>query len=408
MGGLLSFLSGSGGSSAISGVSGLLGSALGYAYNKKLMQAQQAYNTSERLATQQYNTSEREAAQAYNTGEREAQNAYAEQMYNTYSSPEALVRQYEEAGLNPRLAIGSNSAGSVAASSGHSATVSPQSSGMLGITPPYQDVNSFSQGFVNIANALKSLAEAKNKNVDTTWLENSMKERLKGLVLSNEAIDLSNKLNMVKLYYAPERERTEIDNILKDIAEGTASIEEIKARTAKWVEEGLMAKYEREHWLENYTERLNNLKADTANKEADTAKKDSEKNLNIANTTVAAYRVFEIQQNIKESEAREEFFRNNAGYMKVNTDFIKIQKDILEGSKNQKIAYDKAYWVKQKENLELLQKQLKLQIELAKKENNWYAVRALTDIMNKTAQTVSTVQDIQMKPLEYVKSFIPK
>ena len=37
-------------SSAISGVSSILSGALGYAYNKKLMQAQQAYNTSERLA----------------------------------------------------------------------------------------------------------------------------------------------------------------------------------------------------------------------------------------------------------------------------------------------------------------------------------------------------------------------
>lgn len=406
MGGLLGFLSGTGGSSAISGVSSLLGGALGYAYNKKLMQAQQAYNTSERLATQQYNTSEREAAQQYNTGEREAQNAYAEQMYNTYSSPAALVRQYEDAGLNPRLAIGSNTAGSVAASSGHSASVSPQSSGMLGITPPYQDVNSFTAGFVNIANALKSLAEAKNKNVDTTWLENSMKDRLKGLVLSNEATDLANKLNFVKLYYAPERERAEIDNILKDIAEGTASIEEIKARTAKWVEEGLMAKYEREHWLELYTERLNNLKADTANKESDTVKNETEADLNRANKVVASYRVFEIQQNIKESEAREEFFRNNAGYAKVNSEFIKIQKDILEGSKNQKIAYDKEYWKKQKENLSTLQEQLKVQLDLAKKDKDWYAVRALTDILNKTAQTVQTVQAIQYKPAEFLSSFV--
>lgn len=38
--------------------------------------------------------------------------AYNEEMYNKYQSPEAYVRQLEEAGLNPSLAYGGNSAGS--------------------------------------------------------------------------------------------------------------------------------------------------------------------------------------------------------------------------------------------------------------------------------------------------------
>lgn len=231
MGPFLSFLTGSGGASAISGASSLLGGALGYAYNKKLMQAQQAYNTSERLATQQYNTSEREAAQAYNTGEREAQNAYAEQMYNTYSSPEALVRQYEAAGLNPRLAIGANSAGSVAASSGHSATVSPQSSGMLGITPPYQDVNAFSQGFINIASALKAIGEAKKTGVETRWLEESFQDKLRELKYGADAQEFAAEMAKVKLHYLPERERKEIEVMIMDMAKGEADIKKLHQET---------------------------------------------------------------------------------------------------------------------------------------------------------------------------------
>ncbi len=399
--GFLDFLPGIG--TLVKGAIGIGGSALGYSYNKKLMQAQQAYNTSEREATQKYNTSEREAAQAYNTSEREAQNAYAEQMYNTYSSPEALVRQYEDAGLNPRLAIGSNTAGSVAASSGHSASVSPQSSGMLGITPPYQDVNAFTQGFVNIASALKSLADAKKAGMETYQIEQTLAEQLRQYRLSNDAIEFANKLNVK---YGDEKQRREIESLIVDIAEGQEKVSEIRHRIDILVQQHRISKYEADKWLDNYEVKRRNMEAATEDLQAGKHLKESEADLNYTNKVVATYRVFEIQQNIKESEAREEFFRSNAGYMKVNKEFIQIQKDILEGSKNQKIAYDKEYWVKQKENLTDLQKQLRLQIELAKKDKDWYNVRALTDILNKTAQTVQTVQAIQYKPAEFLSSFL--
>lgn len=234
-----------GASAVTNGVSALfggVGSALGYAYNRKLMEAQQRYNTSERLAQQEYNTSERLAAQQYNTGEREAQNAYAEQMYNTYSSPEALVRQYEDAGLNPRLAIGSNSVGSVAASSGHSATVSPQSSGMLGITPPYQDVNAFSQGFINIASALKAIGEAKKTGVETRWLEESFQDKLRELKYGADAQEFAAEMAKIKAYYLPEKERKEIEVMIMDMAKGEADIKKLRQETNNLYYRGLITK----------------------------------------------------------------------------------------------------------------------------------------------------------------------
>ncbi len=270
---LASLLGSSFGSSAISGVSSILGGALGYAYNKKLMQAQQAYNTSERLATQQYNTSEREAAQAYNTGEREAQNAYAEQMYNTYSSPEALVRQYEEAGLNPRLAIGANSAGSVAASSGHSATVSPQSSGMLGMSPPYQDVTSFSQGFVNIANALKSLAEAKKSGVETKRLETFLQEELKGLQYQNRATELANLFNEKVLARADQKLDAEVKLILTQIANGELEGKELVQKIKYLESQNVIIKHEGDHWLEKFQAEQDIRKATKEELEAGAAEK---------------------------------------------------------------------------------------------------------------------------------------
>lgn len=260
--------------SGIPGVGDLIGgaasmgnTALGYKYNKKLMEAQQQYNTSERLATQQYNTGEREAAQAYNTSERVAQNAYAEQMYNTYSSPEALVRQYEEAGLNPRLAIGANSAGSVAASSGHSASVSPQSSGMLGITPPYQDVNSFTAGFVNIANALKALGEAKKSGIDVEFLRRSFLDRLREQKFGADLAEFLAGAEKEKLKYLPQELQNKIAIDLQALSKGELDIKQAEKTLDILVEQHLITKMQRETFKERYLKEMRNLDADSQLKE---------------------------------------------------------------------------------------------------------------------------------------------
>lgn len=266
--GFLSALGISGVANAVGGLFGIGGSALGYKYNQKLMQQQQAWNTSERIAQQEYNTSERLAAQQYNTGEREAQNAYAEQMYNTYSSPEALVKQYSAAGLNPRLAIGANSAGSVAASSGHSASVSPQSSGMLGVNPPYQDVNSFSQGFVNIASALKLLADAKKSGVETKRMEAFLQDELKGLQFQNRATELANLFNEKVLARADQKLDAEVKLILRQIANGELEGKELEQKIEYLKKQNVLIGNEADHWLEKFQAEQDIRKATKAELEA--------------------------------------------------------------------------------------------------------------------------------------------
>lgn len=276
---------------------GIGGAALGYKYNKRLMEQQQAWNTSEREAQQKYNTSERISAQNYNTGEREAQNAYAEQMYNTYSSPEALVRQYSGAGLNPRLAIGSNTAGSVAASSGHSATVSPQSSGMLGITPPYQDVSSFSQGFVNIANALKSLADAKKSGVETKRMEAFLQDELKGLQYQNRATELANLFNEKVLARADEKLDLEIKDILTRIANGQLEGKELEQKIKYLESQNVIIKYEGDHWLEKFRAEQDIRKATKEELEAGAAEKRAS-----AQVKIDEHNLFDIKKQLMRSQ----------------------------------------------------------------------------------------------------------
>lgn len=386
---------------AIQNVSNAFAGKLNFKDNLKLMHESWKYNDWVRTEQNGFNAKQAWLARQFADQQRIAQNVYSEAMYNKYSSPEAMVRQLQAAGLNPRLAMGSQNAGSISASSGSSGG-GPAASGsaIAGAAPPYiQDLNYQSNGFLNVANSLKALAEAKNLGVDTEFAEQSLKDRLKQVQLSNSAQELANSINEVVYRYLPEKERRRIELMIQDFSTGELKMDEIRANLFYLEQRGLLTKKEYDTFDERFAKEM-------AKTEAETHAKDSEADLNYSNKLVATYRVFEIEQNIKESEAREEFFRSNAGYMKVNKEFIQIQKDILEGSKNQKIAYDKEYWVKQKENLTDLQKQLRLQIELAKKDKDWYNVRALTDILNKTAQTVQTVQAIQYKPAEFLSSFL--
>lgn len=155
-----------------------LGNIFQQQQNKKMMREQMAWNTKEREASQAFTTSERLSQQGYQTGEREAQNDWAEYMYNQYQTPQALRDQYSAAGLDPALAISGNAA--PAASSGSSGSApSGASSHALGYTPPYQDMNSISKGFAEIGNALSSLADAKQKGIETDYLEQTLKDRVK-------------------------------------------------------------------------------------------------------------------------------------------------------------------------------------------------------------------------------------
>lgn len=368
-----------GASAVTNGVSALFGgagAALGYAYNKRLMEAQQRYNTSERLAQQEYNTSERLAAQQYNTGEREAQNAYAEQMYNTYSSPEALVRQYEDAGLNPRLAIGSNTAGSVAASSGHSATVSPQSSGMLGITPPYQDIGSFSQGFVNIANALKSLAEAKNLGVDTDFALQSLKDRLEGVKLSNVALELQNSIQGVNLRYLPKEKAEGLAKLILDVSAGKITVDKLKEELKGLQYANVINKFNSENVVDRYTREMALVDSQRLKTENEAAV--------IGKTTPLV--IEELQSRISANYARAESLKADAELSRVNAGLLSIQKEIQEYSKDSEMAYNEEYFFRQRQSLSVYQDILLERLKNAKKTNNYFELKMIGEMLGDIAQ----------------------
>lgn len=168
-------------SAIVSGGLGMLGSNIQNNHNANMMREQMKFHQQEREASQNYQTSERLAQQAYQTGERNAQNIWQESMYGKYQSPEAMVRQYNEAGINGKLAAsGQAGMGSMSVSGGSNGGA-PSSGAPSGahVNPPYQNISAWSAGFESIAKSLHTLSQTKKNGIETTYLEDTLKEELK-------------------------------------------------------------------------------------------------------------------------------------------------------------------------------------------------------------------------------------
>lgn len=168
-------------SAGIGAAGSLLGGFFTHNYNRWMLKQQMKYNTAER-----------EASQDWQNQQREAQNQFSEDMYNKYSSPQALVSQYQAAGLNPRLAVDGGQVGSVQASSGSSG--SAPSGAMASM--PYQQSPDFTQGFVNMANVLKSIAEARKAGAETDKIEKMLNVEFDRANIAKEAEQFALGLNI--------------------------------------------------------------------------------------------------------------------------------------------------------------------------------------------------------------------
>lgn len=215
-----------------------------------------AYNTAERIASQEYQTSEREAKQAYQTAERNAMQQYQtsertatqqwnEDMYNRYESPEAKVRQYDAAGLNPRMAAGGNFAQVSSASNGGAPSTSAPSGGAM--APAYQDINSATQGFVNMSQLMKNLADAKLAGANTTRIETLLDDELKGIQLSNLNQELYNRVNEK---YLDKEAAARLAYILKQTDFTDENINKIKADIDYLKKQGVLLDLDAEWYVQ--------------------------------------------------------------------------------------------------------------------------------------------------------------
>lgn len=216
-------------SAGIGAVGSLVGGLFQQNANKKMMREAMRHQTSEREASQAFQTSEREAAQGFQTSEREAQNQYSEDMYNQYSSPAAMARQYVEAGLNPRLAADGSSAGGVTAGAGSSGAGSAGGAPSGGsIAAPYQDSNVWSRGFQDMAAAVSALADARKKGADALTVESLRSDLVKQYKLQNVGQEIANSMDMQRYSYLKPNLQADLMQKLQALESGKISISQAK------------------------------------------------------------------------------------------------------------------------------------------------------------------------------------
>ena len=122
--------------------------------------------------TMDWNAQQAQENRTFQSAEAEKARQWQEEYYNQYESPQARIRQYEEAGLNPALLygsqLGSGSAPSTSVPSGDSASVGMPSSGagdLLSFIGQMLSLKSIINK--NNADALNAEADADNKRADT-------------------------------------------------------------------------------------------------------------------------------------------------------------------------------------------------------------------------------------------------
>lgn len=243
--------------------------------------------------TRNWQNGQRVASQEYQTAERIAQNQYAESMYNKYSSPQAMARQYAEAGLNPRLAADGSSVGSATSGSGSNGGAP---SGASAPAPAYMDMPSISSSIAQVAGALASLGDAKKSGVETQRIETLLNEELRSAVLRNDAQEFTN------LFMLPLEKLEKIkgiDKLITEIANGKLNGEQIKQAIHGMKLDNKIKQNELDHWLENYEANLAHTNAETENLNADTNVKNEMPEYIRSNTRLNGIKYHEVKASIE-------------------------------------------------------------------------------------------------------------
>lgn len=150
---------------------------------------------------------------------------YNEYLYNEYQSPMSMVRQYQEAGINPAVMFGS---GSSASSSPTAA--SGMDFGQSGPSAEPSSLDVFSQilslltGGVSVAGQISDVASETQLRVSQSQ-ESRAHAKLLNTQAENESISV--QLNKIDLAYADARKRLENQNLEADLRKKFADVNKI-------------------------------------------------------------------------------------------------------------------------------------------------------------------------------------
>lgn len=165
---------------------GGIGSIVGAASSSNNASSQLQQQREENQLNRDWQTAEAEKARQYNTSERLATQDYQQTLINQqneYNSPSHQAAMYQDAGLNPSIALGKGGAIVSANPSTSSPGSSPMPSGVSGLSPVgFQPLDLQIPQLLNgIGGFMKNLGEADKLGVDTDYAKASFNMNLRKL-----------------------------------------------------------------------------------------------------------------------------------------------------------------------------------------------------------------------------------
>lgn len=224
--------------------------------------------------TMDWNAAQAQENRNFQSAEAEKARQWQEDYYRQYESPQARIRQYEEAGLNPALLygsqLGSGNAPATSVPSGDSASVGLPSSGagdLLSFIGQMMSIKSLINK--NNADADNAAADAENKRADTG--------------LKNQQYEWNPKIWQSEI----NKNEASTKNLL-------AGVEQLQASTASIFKD-----------IELKDNQINEIIARTDNIKVDTAKKELEKQGVEVNNRLLAAKILETYANTRLAKAKE-------------------------------------------------------------------------------------------------------
>ena len=170
------------------------------------------------------------AEMQYNHDEAQIDRDWNERMYNMYQSPEAQMRQYQEAGLNPALMyqggvdINGPSGGSAASASGAVGGEDPQS----GFERVMGVMSQFLQMITGASNIGQQAVQMKNQTAETKATVTEKNAHAANLEADTAGKQLANQITaafgMAEAYYKNEQSKASIASTYQSIRESISRI----------------------------------------------------------------------------------------------------------------------------------------------------------------------------------------
>lgn len=324
----------------------------------------------------------------------DARNFSAEQaeISRNWNSIGSQLKRADASGVNPFALVGSGNYGSATGATPASAVGIPSGSMPSVASVPQPAPNTRlqeAQAFSATAAALSSLADAKERGVNTEFAERSMNDRLRQLKNDADGQDLVNAYQRILNKYADRRQSAEINQIWSNIDLMTSqemlnhsTTDKVNKEISYLAEKiGLTALERRQlsEYLDKYFDRR---------QEAELAKINSESQLNLQKAAT--------EQNVRANlDAQSEMYRSQSQYTDALKEFQGYVNTVKKAVNDKEKVAELAKFDEAAKQYPIYTQQLQTALEIAIKNKDWTTainiMNVVTGYLNSTANVLGAV-----------------